>query len=215
MESRNIKLDEKGVYRWSYEVSLFRQPWIFLLLMKVLLITIGIMFVLFLLLLCRERNFWWDGFLNLLKGCGIGIVGATVLGALGYCVYALMMGGKYCVEFRMNEDGVEHVQTGRQAEKAKKIGLLTVLLAIFSKRPTQAGVGLLATRTRMYSGFADVRSITPQPKRNTIKLDAPFCHNQVYAAPDDFEWVLAYIREHCEKAKAVKAAKKRGRKTKA
>ena len=214
MESKNIKLDKKGRYCWSYEMSLFKHPWIFLLLMKVLLITIGIMFVLFFLLLCWERNFWWEGFLNLLKVCGIGIAGATVLGALGYCFYALMMGGKYCVEFHMNEDGIEHAQTGRQAKKAEKMGILTVLLAIFSKRPTQAGVGLLATRTRMYSDFAKVKSITPQPKRDTIKLDAPFCHNQVYAKPEDFEWVLAYIREHCEKARVAKAAKKRGRKSK-
>ena len=214
MESENIKLDKNGMYCWSYEVDLFKQPWIFFLLLKVLMITAGIVFVFLMLILSGQRNFWWDGFWGLLKGLGIFVAGSVVLGAIGYWLYSLMMGGKYCVDFRMNEDGIEHAQAERQARKVRKTGFFAILFTVLTSRPSKAGIYLLATRTRMYSDFAKVKSITPYPKRGTIKLDAPFCHNQVYAKPEDFEWVLAYIREHCEKAKAAKDTARRGRESK-
>ena len=202
MESKNITLGEDGAYHWTYEMSLYRHPWIFFLVWKVFMMTVAIVSVILFLIMVFERDFWWKGFFGLVKGIGWGILGASVLAAVGYLVYALLMGGVYCVAFTMDGKGVNHAQVARQAKRVRVVSILAAILAIFSKRPTIAGTALLSSRTSMYSDFSKVRAIIPQPKRDTIKLNAPFNHNQVYAKPEDFEWVLAYIRERCGKAKA-------------
>ncbi len=125
----------------------------------------------------------------------------TVLVAIGYTVYAMLMGGKYTVDFEMDEKGINHIQTPAQAEKAKKIGKVTAMAGYLSKRPSVAGAGNIAQRTEMYSDFDKVRHVIPCPRRNMIKLNAPFNHNQVYAAKEDFPFVRDYIVSHCNNLK--------------
>ena len=43
----------------------------------------------------------------------------TVLSALGYLLYAAIMGGSYIAEFEMDEKGVTHKQIASQTKNAK------------------------------------------------------------------------------------------------
>jgi hypothetical protein len=45
------------------------------------------------------------------------VIGMTVISALGYLIYAAVMGGKYCVVFEMDEIGINHRQTENQAKR--------------------------------------------------------------------------------------------------
>jgi hypothetical protein len=123
--------------------------------------------------------------------------GFMVLCLISYYIYALIMGGKYCVLFEMNEKGVLHKQMPKQAKKAELIGAITALAGVMSRNITTTAVGLNAAgRTEMYSTFASVKTVESLPKRNTIKVNETLNHNQVYVSAADYDFVLRYILDH-------------------
>lgn len=191
-----------GKYRWSYELNLFKNPAIFFLVWKIFFfIIIGILVVSNLADLINGY-FGADTLLGSLKIFGFILLGMTVLVLLGYLLYAAMMGGKYCVLFEMDEEGVSHTQMMKQVKKAELISLLTVLAGIASKNPTIAGVGLNSSaRTSMYSEFSKVKTVKSYKKLGLIKVNMTFEKNQVYTAPEDFDFVNNFILEHCTNLK--------------
>ena len=61
--------------------------------------------------------------------------------------------------------------------------------------PALAGAGFLgATRNSLRSDFAKVRRVKVLRRWNTVKLNQPLAKNQVYAQPEDMDFVLDYIR---------------------
>jgi hypothetical protein len=194
--SPNITLGPDGKYRWTYEMSLFRNPTIFVLLWKILFIALAIVFLFNLLLNGCEGHLDAEHLASDFKILGIGLAGITVLAALGYLLYAAIMGGKYIVDFTMDEKGVRHAQAPAQAKKAVKLAAITAAAGAASGRLSTVGIGLMALRTEMSTEFARVKKVVAQPRLGVIKLNETFNHNQVYAHPEDFEFVMAYIRAH-------------------
>ena len=130
------------------------------------------------------------------------IMAAIFLGLsiLGYLLYAAMMGGKYCVIFTMDENGVIHEQIPEQAKKARKLGILTAGAGLATGRLSTIGLGInVANRTSMYSDFKCVRSVKKGLWGNVIKIREILSNNQVYTHDEDFDFVYNYIREHCPK----------------
>ena len=110
-------------------------------------------------------------------------------------------GGKYVVMFEMDDEGILHRQFQKEVEKVKALAWISALAAIASGNPTAAGTGILvATKTSSYSSFSAVRSVKAYPRRHLIKVNEPFCKNQIYV-DDDFEFVYNFICNHCPKAK--------------
>ncbi|MBO4933902.1 MAG: hypothetical protein J5441_01875 [Clostridia bacterium] len=200
MDNR-VRLYEDGKYRWVYEMSLFKNPTVFLLLIKIFSFIFLGMFVLMTLIGMGDSDFWWSGFLSNLKIFGIIFAGMIVLVGIGYLIYAAIMGGKYVVEFEMDDNGVNHRQTEKQAKKARGIGAAAAVIGAAAGRPGTVGAGLAATRTEMYSEFAKVRRVKAYPRRGLLKVNAGLNHNQVYAAPEDFEFVRGFIVSHCPNLK--------------
>lgn len=192
----NITLGADGKYRWTYEMGMFRNPTIFVLLWKVLFTAFCICF---LFVMCLEGC---EGRLDAghlafdVKVFGIGLAGMTVLAALGYLVFAAIMGGKYIVDFEMDEQGVLHAQAPAQAKKARKLAAATVLAGAASGRLSTAAVGMNAARTEMYTEFARVKKVKACPRRGVITLAQTLHRNQVYAHSEDFDFVLSHIRAH-------------------
>lgn len=195
--SENITRGADGKYRWVYEMNLFKNAGTFLLVWKIFFFIILGMFAFLVLIQSGGRGFWWDGFWDTAKVFGYILVGMTALSALGYLLYAAIMGGKYIVEFEMDEKGILHKQTAAQAKKAKKLGRATMLAGAASGRVGTVGVGMNAQRTEMYSDFAKVRKVKAYPRRGLIKANERLEHNQVYAAKEDFAFVENYIVSHC------------------
>lgn len=192
-----IKKNDNGQYTWRYEMSLFKNPTIFLLVWKILICSFAVIFLFVTVIDLRE-----NGTESLLQNGRIFlIIFAVITGItiLGYLVYAAIMGGKYIVDFTMDDKGVLHSQAPAQAKKARKLGAVTAIAGAASGKPGFAGIGINSTRTEMYSDFSKVKSVKAYPRRNIIKVNSPFNKNQVYASKEDFDFVLNYIRTHTNK----------------
>ena len=111
------------------------------------------------------------------------------------------MGGKYIVEFEMDETGFVHRQIASQAEKAKKIGRAAMTAGAASGTHGAFAAGIAAQRTEMYTEFAKVKKVSPYPRRHVIKVKETLEHNQIYAADEDFAFVQQYILSRCPNAK--------------
>ena len=200
--SKKVTLFGDGKYRWVYEMSLFKNPTIFLLIWKIFFfILLGICAFVVIIDAVEWGGFKAERLLNTLMIFGIFLLGMTVLVGVSYLIYAAIMGGKYIVEFEMDERGINHKQILSQAKKAKNIGraVTTIGLATGSYRTAVAGMN--AQRTEMYSEFARTRKVKAYPRRNLIKVNSLLYHNQVYAQKEDFEFVKNYIVSHCPNIK--------------
>ena len=194
--TKNISLGEDGVYRWVYELNLYTNPTILYLIWKIFgCICLGMW--LFMLLIAGFDGNLMEEFIGITQTCFLFTLGFMALCLVGYLIYAMMVGGKYCVLFEMDERGVNHIQMEPQVKKAELIGMLTMLVGAAAGKPGVVGTGLLAgARTSMYSSFDAVQSVEPFPRRNLIKVNEFLCKNQVYAADEDFDFVLGFIRAH-------------------
>lgn len=176
--------DADGKYRWTYEMSVLKNPMIFLIVWKILaVISAGIFAIIFLADIEHA-----DRILKDLKFCGIFFAGMTAMVWLGCLVYSLMIGGKYCAEFEMDESGITHRQAEWQAERLKKAMRFSVRYQTM-------------TRTEISSDFSKVRRVRAYTKLSTIKLDEPFAHNQIFVSDEDFEFVRQFIMTHCTNLK--------------
>ena len=190
-----------GKYRWIYEMSLFRNPTIFLLLYKIFFfICLGILAASTIFNAVND-DLDADTFLGSLKVFFIALGVMTALLVVAYLIYAAAMGGKYIVMFEMDENGINHKQLPKEAKKAKILAGLTMLAGAASGSLTTTGAGIAASRTEMYSSFESVKKIKAYPRRHLIKVNGTLSHNQVYCESEDFDFVKNYITSRCPKAK--------------
>ncbi len=195
--SDNITLCKDGKYRWIYELHLFKTPIIFMLVWKILFFIFLMIFAFVFIADFVNWGFTAERIKESLRFSGFFLLGMTVVTALGYSVYAALMGGKYCVMFEMDEKGINHKQIPAQAKKAKKIAGATALAGAASGRLTTVGAGINSARTEMYSDFSRVRKVKAFPALNLIKVNGRLSRNQIYASKEDFEFVKKYIKERC------------------
>ena len=203
---KTIRQGPDGTYRWEYELSLYKNPHLLFLIWKIMgWILLGLWLFTFVLQL-------FDGILSfkeivVFAAKFLGGIGALmfVLCAAGYYIYALIMGGRYCVQFTMDERGVDHQQVKPQAEKARRIGMITALAGLFSRSVGRVGQGMTVAGSSggMHSAFKDVKSIEAHKKRSLIKVNETLFKNQVYADGEDFDFALDYIVKRCPNAKVT------------
>ena len=201
---------KNGVYRWTYELNLYRNPTVLITVLKVLGLSMGLVWLFAVLISIGDRGFWWDGFLSVTKAFALVMLGLVVLGAIGYYLYAFILGGRYCVLFEMDEQGVKHTQLARQFKRAQVVAALTTLAGAASGNPTVMGSGILAgSRASLYSTFASVKKVAAVKARHVIYLDARLNHNQIYVEDEDFDEVYAFIAARCVNAKGCGRRKTR------
>lgn len=197
-----VTLCEDGKYRWKYSLNLFKNYSVFFLVWKIFFFIFAAIFVVMTVAdASRFDDFYPDRLVGNLKFSLYFIIGMTVISLLGYLIYAARMGGKYTVEFEMDEKGILHRQTPAQAKKARQLGGMTAALGAATGNLTAAGVGMNAQRTEMYSDFSRVKKVKGYPSRGLIKVNETLSHNQVYVQKEDFEFVKNYIISHCESIK--------------
>lgn len=191
-----------GVYRWSYELHLLKNPTIFLLVWKIFFFILLGIWGFILLLDLIDWGFSAEHLLKNLQILGWFLLGMTGLVGISTLIYAAIMGGKYCVLFEMDEAGVNHRQVPAQAEKARQLGKLTVAAGLAGRRISTVSAGMAAQRTEMYSDFSKVRRVKVYPRRELIKVNGLLQHNQVYAKGEDFGFVRDFILTHCKNRKS-------------
>ena len=201
-QGKEVRLCNDGKYRWAYEMHLLKNHTIFLTVLKVMMISIGIVWLFGLMValfqgdLDKEYFIFWTRTTAIIVGIFVGLAIISML------IMAAILKGKYVVLFEMDEKEVVHIQMPRQVKKAEVIGFITVLVGAMAKNPTTMGTGLLAaSKSRSSSEFANVRRVKAYRKRNLIKVNQLFNKNQVYVADEDFDFVYNFIKSRCINAK--------------
>ena len=198
-DKSRVTLCEDGKYRWTQSLNLFKDLSVFFLVWKILFfIFLGFFAVIMIVDASNFEDFYPQRLITDLKFSGYFIIGMTAVSLLGYLIYGGIMGGKYTVEFTMDEKGILHSQIPEQAKKVKKIGAITAALGAPSGNFSAAGVGMNAQRTEMYSDFSKVRKVKCRRRKNLIKVNGVLNRNRVYTAKEDFDFVKNYIISHCD-----------------
>ena len=183
-------------YRWTYEMSLFKNPTIFFATAKAMGIAIAItIFIIGLISLFAdgfsEDSFRFLGELTLIL---VGIF--AVLLVLGYLLYAAIMGGYYVVDFTMDEKTVFLSQSAKQAKKAENIGIAAMIMGAITHNRGAVSAGYnSAVRMSSTTEFARVKKVVVDRKHSVIKL-REIGWNEAYADGDDFDFVADWIRNH-------------------
>ncbi len=187
--------ENNGKYKWTYEMSLFKNPHIFLLVAKVLLGTILGVSVFLWLIAGIADGFSMEGlrFAGKLLLILLAIFAGLLI--LGYLLYAAIMGGKYIVDFTMDDAELVHAQSARQAKKAKGIAAATAVAGLLSRNVTTVGVGVSAARTVSSTEFARVKKVVANRRTGIIRLRGGGS-NEVFADGADFDFVAEFIRAH-------------------
>lgn len=197
----NIVLCEDGIYRWYYDFNMLKNPTILFTVFKVLGLSFGIIWLFVTIIDAVDGG----GLEAVLKTTGIFLIIMAVfavIGSISYLIVAAMYGGSYMVLFEMNDREVTHIQMPKQFKKAEAIGWLTTLVGIAAGRPAMMGQGLLvASKTSSTSEFEKVTTVKVRRRLNTIHVNQLLEKNQVYALPEDFDFVESFILSHCTKAK--------------
>ena len=198
--SKNVLLCNDGKYRWVYELGLFKDMWVFWTILKIFGgVILGGMVIFLIIEVFGDHNY-----MDVLKMGGI--MGGIFLGLsiLGYLVYAAMMGGKYCVVFTMDEEGILHEQQAKQAKKASIVGDLLVLAGAATGNLTTVGIGLTSgNRNAMYTAFKGTKKLTGIRRKNTIVLREGLSNNRVWCEAEDYEFVWNYILPRCTGAQVI------------
>ena len=191
-----VFLCRDGKYRWVYERSLYRDLSVLFLIIKVFGAIVFIMWIIYMVILLFDSADAGDLVNATVFNFGMFLL-LCALSVTGYFLYAVMMGGVYCVVFTMDEKGVLHEQHKAQAKKAGLIAEITILVGVMAGRPTTVGIGMNSMRSKMYSKFSKVDRIRTERRKHIIHVDG----NEVYARDEDFDFVLEYICEHCPNAR--------------
>ncbi|MDO4510336.1 MAG: hypothetical protein Q4B68_00780 [Bacteroidales bacterium] len=205
MATTNIHLRPDGKYCWVHEFNLYTNPTILLMLLKIFFWIYFCMWAFLVLLDVGNSWYGWDDFLDFGKWMLVFFACFSAFCTVCYYIYALVMGGKYCVLFEMDDKGVRHKQMPKQVKKAQILSALGFGLG--AARGSLSGMGtsaLAGARSEMYSEFGVVKSVEVYRRRGVIKVNALLNYNQVYAAPEDFDWVLQYILDRIPKKAKVR-----------
>lgn len=200
----SIQLCPDGAYRWVYEYNLLTNPTILLTIGKVFLgiiIGFGALMLIMLVPDLVQGHAGAEDIAFSFQMTGIMLLVFLVLIILGYGIFALMQGGKYCVMFTMDENSVTFTQMPKEMKLAEVVGLLNVIAGLAGGKPSQVGLGIAtASRESMTSTFSAVRSIKGSRRLQVIKVNEPLAKNQVYVQPEDYDFVFDYIVSHCPDA---------------
>ena len=200
-KSENITMCKDGKYRWVYELDMYKSTAIIKELWRVLLIS-GAIVLAFLFFINIMDGDLMDTLRFVAQSAGIMFGIFAVLSIVGYLLFAFIIGGKYCVVFEMDEEGINHKQHQKHVKKSELIGAITALAGIAGGRIGTVGTGMLAAaRTSMLTYFDDVKELEILPKEHLIRLNETLSRNQVYAEDEDFRFVADYIKARCRNAK--------------
>lgn len=171
-----------GKIQWNISVPVFKNA----VILKQLGIAVGIPFCLVILMISLMSG------KSIYTLYGLGLMGTLLL--LTWLFIMAVYGGRYEVEYILDDQGVLCRTQARQAKKNRIINFLTVLLGFLSGKPAVSGAGLLAqSRQEVFLKWNRVKKITYKPGSHIILLRggwteniALFCTKENYSVVKQF-----------------------------
>lgn len=196
--TENIYLGTDGKYHWYYEFKMYRNPTILFTVFKVLGLSFFIVYLFVVsLTACDGGSRVWSEIVEVTVVFAAIMAGVLVLGTISYLILAAINGGKYCVLFEMDENGVTHTQMPKQFKKAEAMSTILILAGVAKGNVGRVGQGMMIRgHQSLSSSWKTVRSVSINRHLNTIKVNELLNKNQVYAEDADFDFVANYIVEH-------------------
>lgn len=194
-----IQLCPDGKYRWSYEVNLWKNPSIFLDLMKVFgVIMLGMWLLVAIIVPLFDGHLRWHRVVDTSATFIWVLIAVLVLCLIGYVISGLVSGGRYAAFFIMDEETVTHQRMQKEVKRTQVIAAINMMIDADSSAPAI----LAAAQSPFITPFKRVRKIKAIRRRHLIKVDELLTKNRIYVEdPEDYEFVLRYISERCPKAK--------------
>ncbi|MBQ7265331.1 MAG: hypothetical protein IJS61_04455 [Firmicutes bacterium] len=194
-----------GKYRWAYHFDMLKNSTILFTIWKVICISAFIVWLFVIFLLVVENNKELKPYISLTELFVMLTMFFCVLGVVAYFMVAKQYGWKYMVIFEMDEEGIVHRQMSQQFDKAKTMGWFTAVVGAVSGNLSMTGPGISnAVRNSISTEFSKVKSVKISSTRNTIYLNAPLSHNQVYVATEYFDYVKEYILSRIPSSAKIK-----------
>ena len=196
-----VRLCEDGKYRWTYPLDMMKNPSILFVVYKIFGILLSIP-LLISIIQAAVNGDWARAWDDSIKIWLIVLAVFAVIIYLSYLIIVWVYGGKYVVHFTLDEEQLVHEQERAQFDRARKIGIIAIIVGFFTKKPSTVGQGLfIASRATSTSTLSKVRRIKPRRAWHLIKVNEGLEHNQVYVPKDDYDLVLDFLRQHCPNAK--------------
>ena len=201
MYPERVTLGEDQVYRWSYDMDMYRNHYLRNVLLKVFgaICLVSWAFLLFL--------FAKDGRLSLsIVFITLLIFGGFMLLVLaGYYLAAVIMRGQYHLRFEMNDEAVLLVRKESTERMMQNMALITMMAGRAAGKPVRGLASGAAIQTGAASGrtfFREVRSMKERPRYDAFNLRSLTGGNQIWVGPEDYAFVRDYVRSRIpEKAR--------------
>ena len=200
-----ITLGEDGIYRWQGSTDLKRNPTTLYTILKGLGFSLAAVAVVMLIVLAGDSGINRSGLWVVAAiSCGV-IMAVLALTVLIYVIYANVMGGTYNASYFMDETGVLFVPGEKEAAVTRFAGIAAAASGAATGHFGITIAGLAAGEGTALSRFNKVRRVKGIRKHGVIKVSELMLFNQVYVAPQDYDFVFSYICEHCPKASIAEA----------
>ena len=200
-----VTLCSDGKYRWMYKFDMLKNPVILLTTWKVIGMAFFIVFIIANAIGLIGGDLDPKAVLGTAKALLIVTLVLCFIGIFAYLYIAKLYGWRYLVVFEMDENGITHRQMKSQFDKAKATLTFIALVGAAAGSLSAAAAGInAATRDSLSTDFAKVKKVKLSKYHNTIYVNAPFSHNQIYVAKEDLDFVLDYILARVPEKAAAK-----------
>ncbi len=198
----NISVNEDGLYGWRGTVNMYENPTIGLLTAKMAAFIIGIVLAICLVIgisTCHTVR----SFVMMASIClGVCAFVAALTGVF-YLIYRALLGGTYAADYLMDDTGLVFKPAPKADRISKNVAIGTAIIAALAGSYGVTAAGIAATNTEGATRFKSAHRIKGIKKHCVIKVSEWFLYNQVYVAPQDYDFVYNFIRERCPKAKCI------------
>lgn len=182
----SVTQGEDGICRWSCTVDLQGDPTIRNMLMKVIGIVCGSILIVML-----TAMYLAGGDLSMAWIPVVICLGVPAATFLGWEIYRRVAHNRYTMAYEMDEESITTIQkysTQRRMENAA--------IAMAAIGAVTQGAGMYGAAQPATTKFRSVRKLRSNPETARIDLRTFFTRIQVWVPKEDYEKVLAFIREH-------------------
>ncbi len=201
-ENTHITIDENGKYCWRGTINVRDNPTMVILIAK----TMGIIFGATLAisigigLACHMSAQDWVMMLSITVGV---ILVVAVISVIVTLMYLNNLDGTYSADYVMDETGVLFRPAPREQEINKEFAMGSAAFSTLAGRPALAAAGVATVNSDAVSKFKSVHRVKGIREHCCIKVSNPLLYNQVYVAPEDYDFVYRFISSHCPNAKCT------------